>query len=83
MATPTRETTRVHVWLFKDDVEFLRLHYGGQDQVGFSRIVRGVVSKFVKSTRESLAKGATAVALKTDPTVLAEVPEDDGRKDGQ
>jgi phage gp36-like protein len=59
MSKNERETVRQHIVLYKDDVEFLKQVFGGQDSLGFSKAVRETLSKYVKNLRESMNRKGT------------------------
>lgn len=58
-----REKVRAHLWLYKDDVEFLQTHFGGTDNVGYSKIIREMVAKNVRTFREAMTRNATTKHL--------------------
>lgn len=65
------EKLRVHIWLYKDDVEFIREMYG--ETPGFSRAVQLMVNSSLKQIKEkAAAKGAKPIKLQGDELELAE-----------
>lgn len=55
-------TTRCHIILFKEDLEFLEAHYGRYSPtgLGLSEAMRLMVHKWVKTLRERANEAASA-----------------------
>lgn len=65
-----QETERFHVVLFKDDLDYLRQHYGAgsaHSSVGISKVIRTIVQQRIR--------GLKAEALKKQDSLAAELQE--------
>jgi hypothetical protein len=65
-----RPTKRIHIHMYEDDIDFLQTHFGGQDNVGFSKVIREIVSKAVRNMQEKIAQESSAKHLKDLPDDL-------------
>lgn len=63
------ELERVHIWLFKSDAEFFREHFDTPGQIGFSRIIRLMLRRCVRSMQ--LQMNSTTTPLQTGPELDA------------
>lgn len=64
MPRGTDEQTRVHIWLFKDDVEEIRAMYA--ESIGFSKAIRNMVRSTLRQVRARAGVSSEAVKVSGD-----------------